>query len=328
MKAFEKAKRKAFNTIGLVVNRLAQNEAKNTQGLDKSVTEGMPEILRAAAAEGTVLLRNDNVLPLAQDDVISVFGRVQYDYMYVGYGSGGDVIKPYTVNVIEGLKNNGVKLNEELALTYKSWCEKNPPDHGFWGHWPHYYEEMPINTAVIEKASQESSVALVVIGRSAGEDRENYLTEGSYFLTADEKSLIKRVSKAFTKTIVVLNVGSIIDMSWEKELLSGNSAILIPWQGGMESGNALADVLTGKSEPSGRLPDTIAENYYDYPCSEDFGEKQYNNYTEDIFVGYRYFETFAKDKVLYPFGFGLGYAQFSRELTGAVLNDTDRKSVV
>ncbi len=322
MKAFEKAKRKAFNTIGLVVNRLAQNEAKNTQGLDKSVTEGMPEILRAAAAEGTVLLRNDNVLPLAQDDVISVFGRVQYDYMYVGYGSGGDVIKPYTVNVIAGLKNNGVKLNEELALTYKSWCEKNPPDHGFWGHWPHYYEEMPINTAVIEKASQENSVALVVIGRSAGEDRENYLTEGSYFLTADEKSLIKRVSKAFTKTIVALNVGSIIDMSWEKELLSGNSAILIPWQGGMESGNALADVLTGKSEPSGRLPDTIAENYYDYPCSEDFGEKQYNNYTEDIFVGYRYFETFAKDKVLYPFGFGLGYAQFSRELTGAVLNDT------
>ena len=322
MKTFEKAKRKAFNTIGLVVNRLAQNEAKNTQGLDKTVTDGMPEILRAAAAEGTVLLRNDNVLPLAQDDVISVFGRVQYDYMYVGYGSGGDVIKPYTVNVIEGLKNNGVKLNEELALTYKNWCEKNPPDHGFWGHWPHYYEEMPIDTAVIEKASQESTVALVVIGRSAGEDRENYLTEGSYFLTADEKSLVTRVSKAFAKTIVVLNVGSIIDMSWEKELLSGNSAILIPWQGGMESGNALADVLTGKSEPSGRLPDTIAENYFDYPCSEDFGEKQYNNYTEDIFVGYRYFETFAKDKVLYPFGFGLGYAQFSRELTGAELNDT------
>ncbi len=317
MKIFEKTKRKAFNAVGLIVNRLAQNEAKNTEGLDKTVTEGMPGLLRKVAAEGTVLLRNDNILPLAENEIVSVFGRVQYDYMYVGYGSGGDVIKPYTVNLIEGLENSGAKINTELAGIYKAWCEKNPPDHGFWGHWPLYYEEMPIETEVIENASKKSDCALIVIGRAAGEDRENLLGEGSYFLTKDEKNLISRVNKAFNKTVIILNIGSIIDMSWEEELLTGACAVLIPWQGGMESGNAIADIIFGKAEPSGRLPDTIARNYFDYPCSEDFGEKKYNNFTEDIYVGYRYFETFNKKSVLYPFGFGLGYSKFKREFLGA-----------
>ncbi len=323
MKSLEKIKRKTFNLIGLVVNKVGQNEAQNTDNLDRTVTEGIPELLRTAAAEGTVLLRNDNILPFLGNATISVFGRVQYDYMFVGYGSGGDVIKPYTVNLMEGIKNSGTKINTELADIYEKWCRKNPPDHGFWGHWPLYYEEMPIETSVIENASKKSDCAVIVIGRSAGEDRENKLEEGSYYLTEDEKSLIKRVNSAFKKTVVVLNIGSIIDMSWEKELLKNDSAILIPWQGGMESGNALADVLLGKREPSGKLTDTIAKNYWDYPCSEDFGEKEYNNYTEDIFVGYRYFETFAKDKVLYPFGFGLGYSEYKRDfISGEVKDNT------
>lgn len=323
MKATEKIKRKIYNKIGVIVNKVGQNEAKFTDNLDTTVTEGIPELLREAGAEGTVLLRNDNVLPLKKDDVLSVFGRVQYDYMYVGYGSGGDVIKPYTVNLIEGLESSDINYNKELASVYENWCKKNPPDHGFWGHWPHYYEEMSIETADIKKAAEKSTVAAVVIGRSAGEDRENYLTEGSYFLTEAEKSLIKRVSEAFEKTIIILNTGSIMDMSWEKEILKNKCAIMYVWQSGMESGNAVADVLSGKKEPSGRLTDTIAESYSDYPCSDDFGEKEYNNYTEDIFVGYRYFETFAKDKVLYPFGFGLGYSEFNREFVKANLeNDT------
>ena len=323
MKATEKIKRKIYNKIGVIVNKVGQNEAKFTDNLDTTVTEGIPELLREAGAEGTVLLRNDNVLPLKKDDVLSVFGRIQYDYMYVGYGSGGDVIKPYTVNLIEGLENSEINYNKELASVYENWCKKNPPDHGFWGHWPHYYEEMPIETDDIKKAAEKSTVAAVVIGRSAGEDRENYLTEGSYFLTEAEKSLIKRVSEAFEKTVIILNTGSIMDMSWEKELLKNKSAIMYVWQSGMESGNSVADVLSGEKEPSGRLTDTIAESYNDYPCSKDFGEKEYNNYTEDIFVGYRYFETFAKDKVLYPFGFGLGYSQFKREFINASLeNDT------
>ncbi len=321
MKVTEKIKRKIYNKIGVIVNKVGQNEAKFTEKLDNSVTEGIPELLREAGAEGTVLLRNNNVLPLKKDDVLSVFGRIQYDYMYVGYGSGGDVIKPYTVNLIEGLENSSINYNKELASVYENWCKKNPPDHGFWGHWPHYYEEMPIETSDIKKAAEKSTVAAVVIGRSAGEDRENYLTEGSYFLTEAEKSLIKRVSEAFEKTIIILNTGSIMDMSWEKEILKNNCAIMYVWQSGMESGNAVADVLSGEKEPSGRLTDTIAENYFDYPCSDDFGEKEYNNYTEDIFVGYRYFETFAKDKVLYPFGFGLGYSKFNREFVKANLEN-------
>ena len=321
MKATEKIKRKIYNKIGVIVNKVGQNEAKFTDNLDTTVTEGVPELLREAGAEGTVLLRNDNVLPLKKDDVLSVFGRIQYDYMYVGYGSGGDVIKPYTVNLIEGLENSEINYNKELASVYESWCKKNPPDHGFWGHWPHYYEEMPIETDDIKKTAEKSTVAAVVIGRSAGEDRENYLTEGSYFLTEAEKSLIKRVSEAFEKTVIILNTGSIMDMSWEKELLKNKSAIMYVWQSGMESGNSVADVLSGEKEPSGRLTDTIAESYNDYPCSKDFGEKEYNNYTEDIFVGYRYFETFAKNKVLYPFGFGLGYSQFKREFINASLEN-------
>lgn len=317
----EKFQRKTFNTIGKLINRLGQNEAAGSDGLSKEVTQGIPELLREASAEGSVLLRNDGVLPFSKNDVISVFGRVQNDYIFVGYGSGGDVIKPYTISLMEGLRNYNANLNEELADIYKTWCEKNPPDHGFWGHWPHYYEEMPIDTQSIQNAAKKSDCAVVVIGRAAGEDRENTLTPGSFYLTDDEKALISGVSSAFTKTVIILNIGSIIDMSWEKDLLSGDCAILIPWQGGMESGNSVAEILLGLREPSGRLTDTIAREYSDYPCANDFGNKEYCNYTEDIFVGYRYFETFKKDAVLYPFGFGLGYALFNREFIKGEIKD-------
>ncbi len=322
MNSLEKAKRKLFNVVGLVVNKLSQNEAHTITDLPKTVTDGMPELLRKAGAESTVMLRNDGVLPLKKDEGIAVFGRVQYDYMYVGYGSGGDVIKPYTVSLNEGLKNAGCNINKEIDNLYSQWCKKNPPDHGFWAHWPHFYDEMPIDTQIIEKAAQESTCAIVVIGRSAGEDRENYLTKGSYFLTDDEASLIKRVSAAFNKTIVVLNIGSIMDMGWEKTLLTEKSAILLPYQGGMESGNAIADIIYGNTTPSGKLTDTIADRYESYPCAKNFGEKEYNNFYEDIYVGYRYFETFAKDKVLYPFGFGLSYTSFSVSLTEASYSDS------
>ncbi len=314
MDFLEKTKRKAFNTIGLLINRLSQNESSETGDLPKIVTEGMPELLRQAGAEGTVLLRNDDVLPLSKSTKIAVFGRVQNDYMYVGYGSGGDVIKPYTVSLMEGFRNIGANVNEEVASTYHEWCEKNPPDHGFWGHWPHYYNEMPVSDDFISKAAAESECAVIVIGRSAGEDRENLLSKGSYYLTDDESSLIERASKAFEKTVIVLNIGSIMDMSWEKKLLSGKSAVLMPYQGGMESGNAVADVIFGIQEPSGRLTDTIADDYSNYPCADYFGEKEYNNFAEDIYVGYRYFESFAKENVLYPFGFGLGFTQFKNTL--------------
>ncbi len=316
MSILEKSKRKIFNLVGKVVNRLSQNEAHSISDLPKTVTEGMPELLRSAGAEGTVLLRNDGVLPLKNYEKIAVFGRGQLDYMYVGYGSGGDVIKPYTVSLVDGLKNANAKLDESILNMYTRWCEKNPPDHGFWAHWPYHYEEMPIDTALIEKSAGECDCAIVVIGRSAGEDRDNRLEKGSYYLTDDEESLIGRVSASFKKTVVILNIGSIMDMAWEMKLLKGRSAILLPYQGGMESGNSLADIIFGISEPSGRLTDTVADSYESYPGCDNFGGKISENYTEDIYVGYRYFETFAPEKVLYPFGFGLSYTAFSKKITG------------
>lgn len=323
MESSEKIKRKIYNAIGKVVNKIAQNESAGAEITEKSVTDGMPELLRKAGAEGTVLLRNDGVLPFDRGREIAVFGRVQLDWFYVGYGSGGDVIKPYTANLIDGLKNNGALLNEPLLSLYEKWCADNPPDHGFWGHWPRYYEEMTVADSVIKAAAETSEYAVVVIGRSAGEDRENELSEGSYLLTKDEKSLIARVAAEFRKLVIILDVGSVIDMTWEDEIPLCDTAILLPFQGGMESGNAVADVLLGVSEPSGRLTDTIAKKYALNPSAADFGKADFNNFTEDIFVGYRYFETFDKGAVKYPFGYGLSYTKFSKKGELASVSDTE-----
>ena len=124
-----------------------------------------------------------------------------------------------------------------------------------------------------------------------------------------EKEMVEKVSKAFARTIVVLNVGNIIDMKWVKEC--NPAAVLYVWQGGQEGGNGVADVLMGRVNPCGKLTDTIAENIEDYPSQSCFGDLTRNEYKEDIYVGYRYFETFAKEKVLYPFGFGLSYTTFA-----------------
>ncbi len=323
MESSERIKRKIYNAIGKAVNKIAQNESGNGEDYEKTVTDGMPELLRKAGAEGTVLLRNDGVLPLDKSREIAVFGRVQLDWFYVGYGSGGDVIKPYAVNLIDGLKNDGARLNEPLLRTYREWCEKNPPDHGFWGHWPRCYEEMPVTEKQIKEAAETSEYAVIVIGRSAGEDRENELSEGSYLLTKDEKSLIARVATEFKKLVIILNVGSVIDMAWEDEIPLCDTAILLPFQGGMESGNAAADVLLGVSEPSGRLTDTVAKNYELYPSAADFGNADYNNYSEDIYVGYRYFETFDKCAVKYPFGYGLSYTKFAKNAEITSITETD-----
>ena len=172
------------------------------------------------------------------------------------------------------------------------------------------YPEMPLDDDTVQTASEKSDIALVVIGRAAGEDRENKLTKGSYYLTDEEREMLDRVTSAFRRVVVLLDVGSVMDMSWTEGYSGRLSAVMIVWQGGMESGNAVADVLTGAVNPSGKLSDTIARRYEDYPSSAFFGGKEYNDYAEGIFVGYRYFDRHP-EKVLYPFGFGLSYTSFT-----------------
>jgi len=278
----------------------------------KTVMPGMPEILRQVAAEGAVLLEN-RVLPLEKGTKVSVFGRVQVNHFYTGYGSGGDVNMPYAVSLLEGLRNcEDLELNEELAARYEQFNRDHPIDHGSWGTWPRHYTEMPLTETDVALAKQSSDQAVIVLGRSSGEDRENVLQPGSFYLTDDEKNMLRLVTKAFPDAVLLLNIGSVMDLSFVQEYDFGS--VMILWQGGMESGNAAADLLCGKATPCGHLTDTIAKRYEDYPSASHFGGKERNEYWEDIYVGYRWFETFGKDKVLYPFGYGLSYTAFQMDV--------------
>lgn len=288
--------------------RLSQRENR-AQGA-KMTAAGIPELLRQSAAEGIVLLKNErNTLPL--QGRTAVLGRCQNDCFYVGYGSGGDVHPPYRVSVMEGLRNAGVPVEETLAARYGDWCRKNPPDHGYWGHWPYSYEEMPLEENLVENAAKTCRTALVIIGRAAGEDRENTLEPGSYYLTDAEKEMLRKACSAFSRVAVVLNCGNLIDLSFLDTYPV--TALVYAWQLGQEYGNALADVLTGRTNPCGKLTDTVAMSYGDYPASTHFGGREYNEYYEDIFVGYRYFSTFCPGKIRFPFGFGLSYTTFLLE---------------
>lgn len=312
----KKANKIIGKTVNLVTSSVSQTSSKKG-GKKYEQTDGIDEKCRQAAAESMVLLKNDGLfLPFSPEDTVSVFGRVQYDTFFVGYGSGGDVNAHYKININSGIKNNDkLKLNTELDDVYKKWCKENPVDNGYWGHWPMSYEEMPVSDALAKRAAAISDKALVIIGRAAGEDRENTLTPGSYYLTAEEEKMLSAVSRYFERFAVVLNIGGIFDFSWiEKYKVP---SVLICWQGGMETGNALADILSGTVSPSGKLTDTVAKAYELLPTAQNFGGKEKNHYEEDIYVGYRYFETFAPDDVMFPFGHGLTYSDFTVQIISA-----------
>ena len=179
---------------------------------------------------------------------------------------------------------------------------------------------MPLDEQLVADAAQKGSTAIVIIGRTAGEEMDATLTEGSFLLTALEKDMLSKVRKAFEKVVVLLNVGGLIDMSFVNEYAP--DSVLYVWQGGMTGGTGTADVLTGKVSPSGKLSDTIAYSVKDYPSDPYFGDRVRNFYSEDIFVGYRWFETFAPEKVLYPFGFGLSYTTFDVKTVSVSGSDT------
>lgn len=261
-------------------------------------------------SEGIVMLKNEHqALPLKPDEEIALFGRIQFHYYKSGTGSGGMVNVSKVTNIVDGLQESGIKLNQELLDVYHKWDNENPFDLGDgWGKEPWSQKEMPLEDSLAARAAKRCQTAIAVIGRTAGEEQDNSLTEGSFLLSSDEKQMLTTVRRHFSKMIVLLNVGNIIDMN---ELLEiAPDAILYVWQGGMTGGTGTADVLTGKISPCGKLTDTIAKHVEDYPSAPYFGNPVRNFYSEDIYVGYRYFETFAPDKVLYPFGFGLSYTTF------------------
>ena len=274
------------------------------------------ETARLAAAEGAVLLKNDrDVLPVKKGSTVSLFGRAQFDYVKCGTGSGGLVNVPYVVNYYDGVKAcEDLKLYEPLSDIYRKWIGEHPFDKGGgWAQEPFSQVEMPVDEAMVKDAAAHSDVAVVILARLAGEDKDIPAEEGAYLLREDERALLKAVCSVFDKTAVLINSGDIIDMSWIDEYDPG--AIMYLWQGGCEGGNAMADLLCGKKYPSGKLTETIAFDIKDYPAYGNFGDPVRAFYKEDIYVGYRYFETFSKDRVRYPFGFGLTYTEFEESFS-------------
>ena len=269
------------------------------------------EVAKKAIAEGCVLLENrNNALPLKQGSKVSVFGRIQNYYYKSGTGSGGMVNVSKVISIPEGLRESGaVTLNEELVQIYAEWEKEHPVNEGEgWGSEPWCQEEMELSEEVVTKAAASSDAAIVIIGRTAGEDRDASDTPGSYRLTEIEEDMLGKVRAQFETVIVLLNVGSIIDMSFVDTY--SPDAVMYVWQGGMLGGAGTADVLVGKVSPSGKLTDTVAYKIEDYPSNDNFGNPDFDLYCEDIYVGYRYFETVAKEKVRYPFGYGLSYTNF------------------
>lgn len=280
----------------------------------------LAELSRRVAADGAVLLKNKgDVLPITSDRTVSVFGRTQINYNKCGTGSGGAVHTEYTVNILDGILNNDkININTELAEVYKEWIKSNPFDSGDGWVMPWAQTEMVPSENIVKAARAKSDTAVIVIGRTAGEDRDSKAEKGSWYLTDEEEALLEVVSKHFEKTAVLLNVGNIMDMNWVDKY--DIKAVLYIWQGGQEGGNAVADLLCGSVSPGGRLSDTIAYDISDYPSNKNFGSPECNIYSEDIYVGYRYFETFAKDRVMYPFGFGLSYTSFESEVASVSEN--------
>lgn len=266
------------------------------------------DLSREAAAEGMVLLKNENsVLPLAEGSRAALFGKATFDYVKGGGGSG-DVTVSYVTNLYEGFVSLGYKANihEELAEFYRDNVRKQYKE----GKEPGLTTEPELPDELCHRAAAFTDTAIISICRFSGEgwDRK----DEDFYLTKEEKAMVEKVTRFFPKVVAVLNVGGMVDTSWFKDN-DAISAVLLAWQGGMEGGLAAAELLCGRRNPCGKLSDTFAGCFEDYPSSDNFHESDsYVEYTDDIYVGYRYFETIpgAKEKVNYPFGYGKSYTAF------------------
>ena len=275
------------------------------------------------SAEGIVLLENNGVLPLAKGTRIALFGRMQNHYYKSGSGSGGMVNVNHVVTIREAFDTyTDLILDENLKKIYEKFDEDQPIDKGVgWGNEPWSQKEMPLNEALVADMADQCDVAVMILARLAGEDRDNVMEKGSFLLSDEEEEMISKVCAAFKKTIVLINSGGLIDMSFVSKYAP--SAVLYVWQAGMIGAKAIPMVLTGETAPSGHLTDTVAHEVTDYPSDKNFGtgDGERDNFEEDIYLGYRYFETFEPEKVLYPFGFGLTYTKFGFSETSCSWND-------
>lgn len=283
------------------------------------------DLARRAAADGTVLLKNDHgLLPLRHGARIAVFGKAQADYVKGGGGSG-DVTTAYVRSLLKGLriKQSEGKLSvcDALSDFYDAYVQKAYAD----GCAPGKVEEPELSESLLSAAMDYTDTAIITLCRFSGEgmDRVGTPEGGDFYLSAAERKMVQTVLEHFRKVAIVLNVGGIVDTTWIKNDPRVGAALL-PWQGGMEGGLAIADVLCGDACPNGRLTDTFAESFDAYPSAELFHESEdYVEYQEDIYVGYRYFETIpgAAEKVCYPFGYGLSYAEFKTDVVSFVVDE-------
>ena len=317
---------------------LLSPKSKGYKFSNKPDLKAHAQIVRSAAAEGMILLKNNNnALPLdSKIKNVAVFGNTSIETVTGGTGSG-DVNEEYTISIADGLKNAGLICDETLFGVYKSYIDTerakagknlNPIAELLGAKAP--VKEMPVDAALAAKYAGNNDIALVTIGRNAGEGADR-VVEGDFNLTDVEKKLISNVTKAFQakgkKTIVVLNIGGVIETTSWKDI---PDAILLAWQPGEEAGNSVADILTGKVNPSGKLTSTFPVKYSDDPSAKNFPGKEVEtdkskpvpemfgqkmvpmevDYEEDIYVGYRYYNTF-NIPVSYEFGYGLSYTQFT-----------------
>ena len=299
------------------------------------------EVTRQAATDGMVLLKNDkNTLPIPSGvKNIAAFGNTSYDFIAGGSGSG-DVNEAYTISLFEGLTNGGYTPDDVLTTVYGAYMDhmraqdpksNNPFMALMMGKQP--ISEMTVTADLARKFADKDDIALITIGRNAGEGRDRTDTEGDFRLNKTEKDMIKNVANAFhakgKKAIVVLNIPGVVEVASWRDLVD---AVLVAWQPGQEGGNSVVDVLSGKVNPSGKLAATFPLNYSEAPSAKNFpgvAEKSDKKddaadlsgfsfmrrtpwevvFEDDIYVGYRYYNTF-KVPVAYEFGYGLSYTTF------------------
>lgn len=285
------------------------------------------DLARYAAAEGTVLLKNDaHILPLKHGSRVALFGKAQSDYVKGGGGSG-DVTTAYARSLLQGMRikqeDGKIVLFDVLSDFYQSYVDAAYAE----GKAPGQIPEPDVPQELVEQAVGFADIAIITICRYSCEalDRCGDVDGGDFYLSPEEKRMVKAVLENFEKVAVVLNVGGIVDTKWIKND-PRVCAALLPWQGGIEGGLAMADVLCGDASPNGRLTDTFAADFQAYPSSEIFHESEdYVEYQEDIYVGYRYFETIpgAVKNVCYPFGYGLSYTEFAYSNISASFHDEE-----